>query len=94
MRLRDPINYIRPFIPVAFGACKPGISLLHDRPRVSAGEPSGGEPVESPPGTRLSVAARLSVRDDRAAFTCLRVLRAHTHAHTHTYTYIYTYIYV
>lgn len=72
--------------------CKPGISPADDRPSAqTAGKcnslHSGGEPVEGPPGTLLSVAARLPVRDDRVApFTCLRCAHIHTHIYIYTHT--------
>lgn len=78
----------------------PALSPADDRPRANCRRMQFahrvGKPVEAPPGACLSVAARLSVRDDRAARTPASALKhrrtSHCRARARVQTRIHTYI--
>lgn len=99
-----PSSERRNWTLVISGACKPGISPADDRPRANCRRMQFahrvGKPVEGPPGARLSVAARLSVRDDRAARLPASApkhrrtphCRARARVQTRTHTYVRRYV--
>lgn len=99
-----PSSERRNWTLVISGACKPGISPADDRPRANCRRMQFahrvGKPVEDPPGARLSVAARLSVRDDRAARLPASApkhrrtphCRARARVQTRTHTYVRRYV--